>query len=150
MHRRTTAGSSSVEHESPLSDGEPDAPASSAFLVPSSCRMVTQCIQYPTVTCMVVRFFTCFQEPSELVLTCPEEPGSTNFNCAGGGSPRLGLVWPQTTGRESCFGIVGWGGTVHCFLHCARLVVSVLTVLCQGLATVCADCADAFYRTTQL
>lgn len=64
MHRRTTAGSRSVEHEEspqvPLSDGEPDAPASSAFLVPSSCRMVTPCIQYPTVTCMVVRFVCMF------------------------------------------------------------------------------------------
>lgn len=96
-----------------MSDGEPDAPASSAFLVPSSCRMVTPCIQYPTVTCMVVRFFTCFQEPSELVSTCSGEPGSTNFNCAGGVSPRLGLVWLQTTDRESCSGVVGWGGTVH-------------------------------------
>lgn len=64
MRRRTTAGSRSVEHEEspqvPLSDGEPDAPASSAFLVPSSCRMVTPCIQYPTVTCMVVRFVCMF------------------------------------------------------------------------------------------
>ena len=56
------------------------------------------------------------QEPSELVLTCPEEPGSTNSNCAGGGSPRLGLVWGQIASREGWSGVVDRDETVHCIV----------------------------------
>ena len=77
------------------------------------------------------------QELSEPVLTCPGEPGSTNFNCACGGSPRLRFFWVQIASRERWSGVVDWEETVHVLsLSLWGLVVSVVTVLCKGLATV--------------